>query len=113
MPDAELAKLIGNIKAVLESMETQVERGRVSNETLAAMKSSVDEVGSGCGPSCRPPVPASTRTSWSVFRLRRATEICRGLADDIGAGRVGSQHTELKTLGEAAGALAWALNPGA
>ena len=113
MPDAELAKLIGNIKAVLESMETQVERGRVSNETLAAMKSSVDEVRLRLWAIMSAASSGEYETFLERFRLRRATEICRGLADDIGAGRVGSQHTELKTLGEAAGALAWALNPGA
>ena len=46
------------------------------------------------------------------FRLRRATEINRGLADDIGTGKAGSEHAEFKPLGEATGALLAALNQG-
>jgi hypothetical protein len=113
MPDAELAKLIGNIKAVLESMETQVERGRIPNDTLAAMKSSVDEVRLRLWAIMSAASSGEYENFVERFRLRRATEICRELADDIGAGKVGSQHAEFKTLAEATGALLWALNPGA
>lgn len=113
MPDAELAKLIGNIKSVLESLENQVARGRVPTETLAAIKSSVDEVRLRLWAIMSAASSGEYENFVQRFRLRRATEICQGLADDIGAGKAGSEHTEFKALGEAAGALLWALNPGA
>jgi hypothetical protein len=113
MPDAELARLIGNIKAVLESIETQVDRGRVSNETLAAIKSSVDEVRLRLWAIMSAASSGDYESFVQRFRLRRATEICRGLAEDIGMGKVGTDHGEFKTLGVAAGALLEVLNQGA
>lgn len=113
MPDAELAKLIENIKSVLESLESQVARGRVPPETLAAIKSSVDEVRLRLWAIMSAASSGEYENFVQRFRLRRATEICQGLADDIGAGKAGAEHAEFKALGEAAGALLWALNPGA
>jgi len=113
MPDAELARLIGNIKAVLESIETQVARGRVSNETLAAIKSSVDEVRLRLWAIMSAASSGEYEGFVQRFRLRRATEICRGLAEDIGAGKLRSELAEFKTLGAAAGALLGALKQGA
>lgn len=113
MSDAELSKLIGKIKAVLESIETQVARGKVSAETLAAIKSSVDEVRLRLWAIMSAASSGEFENFVQRFRLRRATEINRGLADDIGTGKAGSEHAEFKALGEATGALLAALNQGA
>ena len=110
MADAELAKQMGNIKAVLESIETHVARGRVSPETLAAVKSSVDEVRLRLWAIMSAASSGEYENFVQRFRLRRATEINRGLADDIGAGKAGSGHAEFKALGEATGVLVAALN---
>ncbi|MEP7324481.1 MAG: hypothetical protein ABI836_00910 [Gemmatimonadota bacterium] len=113
MPDAELAKLIGNIKALLESLEDNVERGRVPTDTLAAIKSSVDEVRLRLWAIMSAASSGEYENFVQRFRLRRATEICRGLATDIEAGSAGSGHAEFKPLEEAARSLIWAINPGA
>ena len=39
------------------------------------------------------------------FRIRRATEMCRGLGGDLRAGTVSGRHAELTNLRDAAGEL--------
>ena len=39
------------------------------------------------------------------FRIRRATEMCRGLSGDLRVGSVSGRHPELVGLGEAAAEL--------
>jgi hypothetical protein len=39
------------------------------------------------------------------FRIRRATEMCRGLSGDLRAGAVSGRHTELSGLHDAAAEL--------
>ena len=113
MPDAELARQVGNIKAVLESIETQVARGKVPPDTLGSVKSSVDEVRLRLWAIMSAASSGEYENFVERFRLRRATEICRGLADDIAAGKLGTDYAEFVALDAAARALLAALNPGA
>jgi hypothetical protein len=109
MADPELNKQVGNIKAVLESIEAQVARGRVPAETLGQIKSSVDEVRLRLWAIMSAAGTGNYETFVQRFRLRRATEICRELAADITSGKVASDHAEMQALGEAARALAASL----
>ena len=112
MSEIELAKQIGNIKAVLESIETQVARGRVPAETLGSIKTSVDEVRLRLWAIMSAASSGEYENFVQRFRLRRATEICRGLAEDIAAKKAGSDHAEFKALSSAARALLAALSQG-
>ena len=109
MADVELTKQVGNIKAVLESIEAQVSRGRVPTETLGQIKSSVDEVRLRLWAIMSAASTGEYEAFVQRFRLRRAAEICRDLAADITAGKAGSNHAEFKSLGDAARALVAAL----
>ena len=109
MADAELARQVGNIKAVLESIEAQVERGKVPPEALADIKARVDEVRLRLWATMSAASSGEYETFAQRFRLRRATEICRGLADDITSGKAGTGHAEAQTLRAAVQSLAAAL----
>lgn len=113
MADVELTKQVGNIKAVLESIEAQVARGRVPAETLGQIKSSVDEVRLRLWAIMSAASSGEYESFVQRFRLRRATEICRTLAEDIKAGKTGSDQAEHKALAEAARSLIAALHAGA
>ena len=102
MADVELTKQVGSIKAVLESIEAQVARGRVPTETLGQIKTSVDEVRLRLWAIMSAASTGEYESFVQRFRLRRATEICRDLAKDIRAGKAGTNHAEFKALGEAA-----------
>lgn len=101
MADPELGKQIGNIKAVLQTIEAQVARGRVPAEGLDQVKASVDDVRLRLWAIMSAASSGEYGSFVERFRLRRAAEICAGITDDLVAGKIGKQHAELATLTEA------------
>ena len=49
---------------------------------------------------------SDSRGFQELFRIRRATEMCRALGDDLHSGSISGRHRELAGLGQAATELA-------
>jgi hypothetical protein len=113
MADQEFAKQLGNIKAVLESVENQVSRGKVPPQGLEQIKSSVDEVRLRLWAIMSAASSGEYENFAQRFRLRRATEICQGLADDLTSGKLSVDHAEFQGLVNASRVLLAALSKGA
>jgi hypothetical protein len=109
MADQELNKQLANIKAVLESVENQVSRGKVPPTGLEQVKSSVDDVRLRLWAIMSAASSGEYENFAQRFRLRRAVETLQGLADDVTAGKISSEHMEFQALVQAAGALTAAL----
>jgi hypothetical protein len=113
MADQDFARQLGNIKAVLESVENQVARGKVPPDGLEQIKSSVDDVRLRLWAIMSAASSGEYENFAQRFRLRRAIEIVQGIADDLKAGKIGSDHAEFETLARSTRSLMEALNKGA
>jgi len=100
MTDVDLGKQIGNIKAVLQTIEAQIARGRIPPQGLDQVKASVDDVRLRLWAIMSAASSGEYSSFVERFRIRRAGEICAGLAEDIESGKLGSQPAELQKLGQ-------------
>jgi phosphoglycolate phosphatase-like HAD superfamily hydrolase len=100
--ELDLGKQVSNIRAVLQTVEAQVARGRVPQEGLADFKSAVDEVRLRLWGIMSAASSGEYDSFVERFRLRRATEILRELAQDVQEGKVPKGHPEMEWLIEAA-----------
>ena len=112
MADPDFSKQLGNIKAVLESVENQVARGKVPPDGLEQIKGSVDDVRLRLWAIMSAASSGEYENFAQRFRLRRAIEIVQGIADDLRSGKIGKEHAEFQGLGKATRALMDALNQG-
>jgi hypothetical protein len=104
MAEATFADQIAVLDSTLKAIETRVSRGQVADETLGDFKSALDDLRlrlwgllSAAGDD--------SRGFQDRFRIRRATEMCRGLGSDLGAGSVSAHYPELAGLRDAASEL--------
>jgi hypothetical protein len=95
-----------DIRATIQSIESRLQRGRIPAEGLADLKSAIDDA--------RLRVWAALAAAGSDdvdgvlfrFRLRRATEICTSLLDDLETDPLGQHQRELLALRDVAQELA-------
>ncbi len=102
MTELDLGKQVANIRAVLQTVEAQVARGRIPEEGLADFKSAVDDVRLRLWGIMSASSSGEYDSFVQRFRLRRATEILRELAQDVQQGKVAKGHPEMEWLTEAA-----------
>jgi hypothetical protein len=100
--ELDLGKQVSNIRAVLQTVEAQVARGRLPQEGLADFKSAVDDVRLRLWGIMSAASSGEYDSFVERFRLRRATEILRELAQDVQGGKVPKGHPEMEWLIEAA-----------
>jgi hypothetical protein len=100
MAEPSFADQISTLNSTLRAIEVRLALGRAPVEGLEDFKSALDDMrlrlwgllgaaGGDAGFQER-------------FRIRRATEMCRGLGGDLRAGSVSGRHAELTSLREAA-----------
>jgi len=96
---------IRTIRATVQAIESKLRHGNLPEEGLSDLKAAIDDarlrlwaVISAAGSST--PDDILLR-----FRLRRATESCRGVTADVGVGGPGAYQRELMELREAAQAM--------
>jgi hypothetical protein len=110
MAEPSFTAQVASLNTMLGEIEGRVAKGEVPAVDLTEFKSSVDELRLRLWALLGAGSANDYRGFQERFRLRRAREICRGLEGDLRQGAISPRHDELAPLGEAAGALARAVN---
>jgi hypothetical protein len=103
MAEPSFGDQVSTLNSTLRAIEVRLALGRAPVEDLEDFKSALDDMrlrlwgllGSTGG----------DQGFQERFRIRRATEMCRGLGADLRAGAMSGRHTELNALRDAAGEL--------
>jgi hypothetical protein len=103
---------VAAMRATVQSIEAKLRQGDLPHEGIEDLKSAIDDarlrlwaVISAAGS----PEPDAMLLR---FRLRRATEICRGITADLDAGTLGAHQRELIELRDVAREMADRLSAG-
>lgn len=105
MTELDLGKQVANIRAVLQTVEGQVARGRLPEEGLVDFKSAVDEIRLRLWGIMSAASSGEYDSFVERFRLRRATEMLKEINQDIHTGKLAKEHPEMEWLSEAARTL--------
>jgi hypothetical protein len=106
MADSSFAGQIATLNSTLRAIEARVAKERVPVEGLEDFKSALDDMRLRLWGLLSTAGGEDQQGFQERFRIRRATEMCHGLADDLRAALVSSHHHELTGLREAAFDLA-------
>jgi len=106
MAGASLAHQVASLNSTLQAIEVRFGHGDVPRESLEAFKSSVDDFRLRIWGLLTAEPGDDGQAFQERFRIRRAKEICRGIATDLGVGRLSGRHSELPDLAQAATGLA-------
>lgn len=106
MADASFGDQVATLNSTLQAIETRMARGRVPVEGLEDFKSALDDMRLRLWGLLSTTSGEDQQGFQERFRIRRAIEMCHGLADDLRAALVSSHHHELNSLREAASELA-------
>jgi hypothetical protein len=105
MAEPSFAEQMSTLNSTLGAIEVRLALGRAPVEGLEDFKSALDDMRlrlwgllSAAG--------ADSGGFQEQFRIRRATEMCRALGDDLQAGSLSGRHKELAGLQQAATELA-------
>jgi len=103
MAEPSFAEQMATLNSTLGAIEVRLALGRAPVEGLEDFKSALDDMRlrlwgllSAAGGS---------KGFQEQFRIRRATEMCRGLGDDLQAGSISGRHREIADLRQAATGL--------
>lgn len=105
MPDASFADQIATLNSTLRAIEVRLALGRAPVEGLEDFKSALDDMRLRLWGLLGAAGGDDYKGFQERFRIRRATEMCRGLGGDLRAGSVSGRHAELTSLREAAAEL--------
>lgn len=91
---ATVQEELTRMRIILQDLEGRLDAGEVPPDGLPEFKSTVDEIrlrvwGLLAAAGAEEPRAAAER-----FRLRRAAEVCRGLTQELAAGRLGADYPE-------------------
>lgn len=106
MAEPSFADQVATLNSTLRSIEVRIALGRAPVEGLEAFKSALDDMRIRLWGLLSAAASAEAREFQEQFRIRRATEMCRGLGGDLHSGSVSGRHRELTGLREAAMELA-------
>ncbi len=105
MAEPSFADQMATLNSTLGAIEVRLALGSTPVDGLEDFKSALDDMRlrlwgllSATG--------SDVRAFQEQFRIRRATEMCRGLGGDLHAGNISGRHRELTGLREAASELA-------
>ncbi|HZN99374.1 MAG TPA: hypothetical protein VFB61_16745 [Gemmatimonadales bacterium] len=105
MADTSFADQIATLNSTLRAIEVRLALGRAPVEGLEDFKSALDDMRLRLWGLLGAAGGDDYRNFQERFRIRRATEMCRGLGGDLRAGTVSGRYAELTNLREAAGEL--------
>ncbi len=97
---------VTTLRATLQSIESQLAKGTLPPAGMEDLKSAVDEVRFRLWGVLTSDNAKEYQFFRERFRIRRAAEICLGLAGDLESGSLSSDHDELPDLAGAALQLA-------
>ena len=102
MAEPKFADLIATLNSTLHNVEARLVEDREPVEGLEDFKSALDDMRLRLWGLLSAAGAEDFKGFQERFRIRRATEMCRGLSGDLGTGALGRQHAELTGLREAA-----------
>jgi len=116
-PEAPMAEFsaavsVATLRTELRYIDAKLNDGSLSPESLAELKSAVDDVRLRLWGALLANTPEDYAAFRQGFRVIRATEICRGLVTDLEDGTLPWTHPELATLAEVAAQLAVCVTAG-
>jgi hypothetical protein len=106
MAESSFADQIATLNSTLQAIEVRLGRGAAPVEGLEDFKSALDDMRLRLWGLLSAAGGDDYKGFQERFRIRRATEMCRGLGGDLGTGAIGRKHSELTGLREAALELA-------
>lgn len=109
MDTATLSAQVATIRATLHSIENELDRGRIPPQGLDDFKAAVDDIRLRVWNIMAAGKSPDYDTALERFRVRRAAEITRAMAEDLVSGAIGWDHPELQDLRVVAGTLANAI----
>jgi len=105
MAEPSLIEQVGILNSTLTVIEGRLARGQAPVEGLEDFKSSLDDMRLRLWGLLSAAGGDDYKGFQERFRIRRATEMCRGLSGDLRAGGVSGRHAELSGLHDAAAEL--------
>ena len=105
MAEPSLIDQVGLLSSTLTAIEGRLSGGQVPVEGLEDFKSALDDMRLRLWGLLSAAGGDDYRGFQERFRIRRATEMCRGLSGDLRAGGVSGRHAELSGLHAAAAEL--------
>jgi hypothetical protein len=102
MAEPSFADQISTLNSTLRAIEVRLALGRAPVEGLEDFKSALDDMRLRLWGLLGAAGGEDYKGFQERFRIRRATEMCRGLGGDLRAGSVSGRHAELTNLREAA-----------
>lgn len=105
MAEPSLIEQVAILNSTLTAIEQRLARGQAPVEGLEDFKSSLDDMRLRLWGLLSAARGDDYRGFQERFRIRRVTEMCRGLTGDLRGGGVSGRHAELTGLQDAAAEL--------
>lgn len=105
MAEPSVTQLIATLNSTLRAIEVRLAFGRSPIEGFEEFKSVVDDMRHRLW-GLLSTTGNDYRNFQERFRIRRATELCRGLGADLRSGSVSGRHSELPLLRQSTAELA-------
>jgi hypothetical protein len=105
MAEPSLIEQVGLLNSTLTAIEGRLAGGQFPVEGLEDFKSALDDMRLRLWGLLSAAGGDDYRGFQERFRIRRATEMCRGLSGDLRVGDVSGRHAELSGLHDAAAEL--------
>jgi hypothetical protein len=102
MAEPTFADLVATLNSTLREIEVRLARDQEPVEGLEDFKSALDDMRLRLWGLLSAAGGDDYKGFQERFRIRRATEMCRGLSGDLGTGALSRRHVELTGLREAA-----------
>jgi hypothetical protein len=99
MAEPSFAQQIATLNSTLRGIEVRLALGRPPDEGFEEFKSILDDMRHRLW-GLLGTADDEYKTSQERFRIRRATELCRGLVADLRSGAVTGRHSDLPGLRE-------------
>ena len=106
MAEPSFTEQMATLNSTLSAIEVRLALGRAPVEGLEDFKSALDDMRLRLWGLLSAAGGSDSKGFQEQFRIRRATEMCRGLGDDLAAGSISGRHRELAGLRQAATELA-------
>jgi hypothetical protein len=108
MTDSVQGELV-RMRIILRDLEARLEAGEVPPEGLPEFKSTVDEIRLRVWALLTAAGSEAPRETAERFRLRRAVELCRDLAQELTSGHLNAEHPEWPEVQQTATRLSIAI----
>jgi len=106
MAEPSFSDQMSTLNSTLGAIEVRLALGRAPVEGLEDFKSALDDMRLRLWGLLSAAGGSDSRGFQEQFRIRRATEMCRGLGDDLKSGSISGRHRELAALQQSATELA-------